>query len=236
MSTIGVDPATFQAPAGDAPPAAIRCAEAVVGTFREALGPDVGIALDVAFAFRLGGAIKLARALKPYDLMWLETETFDPDALQVIRQSTATPICHGESLYGTQGYLPYLQRHAQDVIMPDLSWNGITMGKKIADMAEAFHVGVAAHNPLGPVSTAACVQLDACIPNCTIQEYTKEGEVFGRAWIKHVVKEPLTIENGYLLVPDKPGIGVELNEEAVRERSTMYKMRNYDKGAGWFAT
>ena len=122
--------------AGDCPPDVIRNAELVVGTFRDALGPDVGIALDVAFSFKLGGAIKLARALEPYDLMWLETETLDPDALRTIRESTHTTICHGESLFGTHGYKPFLERHAQDVIMPDFAWNGITMGKKLCDLAQ----------------------------------------------------------------------------------------------------
>jgi L-alanine-DL-glutamate epimerase-like enolase superfamily enzyme len=73
--------------AGDAPASARRNAEAVVGTFREALGPDIGIAIDVAFSFKLGGAIKLAQTLEPFDMMWLETETFDPEALRVIRNS-----------------------------------------------------------------------------------------------------------------------------------------------------
>src|SRR5262249_39657650 len=72
-------------------------AEHIVGTFRRCLGPDVGIALDVAFRFKLGGAIKLAQALEPYELMWLETETFDAKALRLIRESTKTTICTGES-------------------------------------------------------------------------------------------------------------------------------------------
>ena len=80
-----------------------------MGAFRQALGPDIGIALDVAFSFKLGAAIKLARALEPFDLMWLETETLDPEALQLIRESTATTICTGESIFGTQGFKPYLR-------------------------------------------------------------------------------------------------------------------------------
>jgi galactonate dehydratase len=74
----------FSNHAGDAPPSVLRNAEAIVGTFREALGPDVGIALDVAFTFKLGGAIRLARALEPFDLMWLEIETLDPKALSLM--------------------------------------------------------------------------------------------------------------------------------------------------------
>ena len=98
---------------GDAAPAVLRNAELIVSTFREILGPDVGIALDVAFTFKLGGAIKLAQALEPYNLMWLETETFDAPALHLIRESTKTTICTGESLYGQHGYRPFLEAHAQ---------------------------------------------------------------------------------------------------------------------------
>jgi len=93
-----------------------RNAEAIVGTLREAFGPDIDIALDVAFRFKLGGAIKLAQALELYELMWLEVETFDPDALRLIRESTRTTICTGESLFGTAGFRPYLERRAQDII------------------------------------------------------------------------------------------------------------------------
>ncbi|MBT5831708.1 MAG: mandelate racemase/muconate lactonizing enzyme family protein, partial [Candidatus Latescibacteria bacterium] len=104
----------FSTHAGDVSGPVLRNAEAIVSTFREVLGPDVGIALDVAFTFKLGGAIKLARVLEPYDLMWLEIETFDAEALRLIRESTTTPICTGESLFGVMGYKPYLQLHAQD--------------------------------------------------------------------------------------------------------------------------
>src|SRR5690606_28134536 len=138
---------------GDVTPAIIRNAELIVGTFREVLGPDVGIALDVAFTFKLGGAIKLAQALEPYNLMWLETETLDPEALRLIRQSTKTTICTGESLFGLHGYKPYLQLHAQDIIMPDLAWNGITMGKKICDFAHAYDTLIAPHNCHSPINT-----------------------------------------------------------------------------------
>ena len=84
--------------------------------------------IDVGFSFNMGAATRLARALEPYDMMWLETETLDPLALQEIRRATRTPICTGESLYQTHGYKPYLEAHAVDVIMPDFAWNGITMG------------------------------------------------------------------------------------------------------------
>ncbi len=205
--------AAFSPHAGDAPPAAIRNAEAIVGTFRQALGPDVGIALDVAFTFKLGGAIKLARALEPYDLMWLETETFDPEALKLIRESTKTTICTGESLFGTQGYKPYLQRHAQDIIMPDLAWNGITMGKKIADMAQAYDILVAPHNCHSPLNTLISAAVCATIPNFYIQEF----DVDDAPWRDDLMTHPLDIEEGHLKLSDRSGLGSDLIEAELRK-------------------
>lgn len=200
--------AAFSTHPGDAPPAVIRNAEHIVGTFRHSFGPDVGIALDVAFTFKLGGAIKLAQALEPYNLMWLETETFDPEALQLIRQSTKTTICTGESLFGTQGYKPYLQLHAQDIIMPDLAWNGITMGKKIADMAHAYDILIAPHNCHSPINTLVSAAVCATIPNFYIQEL----DVDDAPWRDEIMTHPLQIENGHLIISERPGLGSDLIE------------------------
>lgn len=194
---------------GDAPPQIIRNAEAVVGAFREEFGPDIGIALDVAFTFKLGGAIKLAQALEPYDLMWLETETLDPQALQLIRQSTRTTICTGESLFGTHQYRPFLELHAQDIIMPDLAWNGLTMGKKIADMAHAYDILVAPHNCHSPINTLVSAALCATIPNFFIQEF----DVDDAPWRDEIMTHPFEIEDGYLKLPERPGLGSDLIEE-----------------------
>ncbi len=180
----------------------------VIETFREGLGPDVGIALDVAFRFKLGGAIKLAQALEPYDMMWLEAETFDPEALAVIRHSTTTTICHGESIFGAQGYKPYLQRYAQDIIMPDLAWNGITMGKKIADMAHAYDVLVAPHNCHSPLTTLVSANVCATVPNF----YILELDVDDAPWRDDLLTHPFEIEDGYLKLPTRPGLGSDLIE------------------------
>ncbi|GIV78641.1 MAG: enolase [Litorilinea sp.] len=198
---------------GDAPPEVIRNAQAIVGTFREALGPDVGIALDVAFTYRLGGAIKLARALEPYELMWLETETLDPEALRLVRESTRTPICTGESLFGTHQYKPYLQLHAQDIIMPDLAWNGLTMGKKIADMAHAYDTLVAPHNCHSPLTTLVSAALCATIPNFYILEF----DVDDPPWRDEIMTHPLEIEDGFLKLSDRPGLGSDLIEAELRK-------------------
>lgn len=193
---------------GDAPAPVVRCAQAVVGTFREALGPDVDIALDVAFTFKLGGAIRLARALEPYDLMWLETETLDPGALLTVRNATRTPICHGESLFGVQGYKPYLEAHAQDVIMPDLAWNGITMGKKIADFAHAYDTLIAPHNCHSPLTTLVSAQVAATVPNL----YLLELDVDDAPWRDDLLTHPFEVKDGYLTLPERPGLGSDLIE------------------------
>jgi galactonate dehydratase len=194
---------------GDCPPSVLRNAELVVGIFREELGPDVGIALDVGFTFKLGGAVKLARALEPYDLMWLETETLEPEALRVIRDSTKTTICTGESLFGTHGYKPFLELHAQDIIMPDFAWNGITMGKKLCDFAHAYDTLVAPHNCHSPINTLVSANICATIPNFYIQEL----DVDDAPWRDDIMTHPFEIRNGHLQLSDRPGLGSDLIEE-----------------------
>jgi L-alanine-DL-glutamate epimerase-like enolase superfamily enzyme len=199
----------FSTHAGDAPGPVLRNAETIIRTFRETLGPDVGIALDVAFTFKLGGAIKLARVLEPYDLMWLETETFDPEALLTIRQSTKTPICTGESLFGVMGYKPYLQLHAQDIIMPDFAWNGITMGKKICDFAHAYDTLIAPHNCHSPINTLISANVCATVPNFFIHEI----DIDDAPWRDDLMTHPFEIKNGHLQLPNRPGLGSDLIEE-----------------------
>jgi L-alanine-DL-glutamate epimerase-like enolase superfamily enzyme len=193
---------------GELSGAALRNAEAVVGTFREELGPDVGIGLDVAFRFKLAGAIKLARAMEPFDLMWLEVESFEPRALRTIRESTRTTICTGESIFGTQGFKPYLDLSAQDIIMPDLAWNGITMGKKIADQAHTHDVMLSFHNCHSPITTLVSVNVAATAPNFFILEI----DVDDAPWRDDLLTHPFTIERGHLRIPDRPGLGSDLIE------------------------
>lgn len=198
---------------GDASPAVLRNAEAIVGAFRAGLGPDVGIALDVAFTYKLGGAIKLAQALEPYNLMWLETETLDPEALALIRQSTRTTICTGESLFGAHQYKPFLHLHAQDIIMPDFAWNGITLGKKICDLAHAYDVLIAPHACHSPLNTLISAAVAATVPNFYILEYDEDDA----PWRNDLLSHPLEIEHGYLKLSDRPGLGADLIEAELRK-------------------
>ncbi len=200
---------------GDALPATLKNAVGVVSTFRDALGPDVGIALDIALRFKLGGAIDIARVLEPYNLMWLETETFDPGALRTIRESTRTRICTGESLFGLDGYKPFLERYAQDVIMPDFAWNGITMGRKVCDLALAYDTLVAPHNCHSPICTLVSANVMAACSNFMILEIDEDDA----PWRDDLMTHPFTIDNGHLVVPDRPGLGSDLIERELEKHA-----------------
>jgi galactonate dehydratase len=202
-----------------ATPIALRSAQAIVGTLREELGPDVGIALDTALNFRLGGAIKLARTLEPYDMMWLETETFDPGSLRTVRESTTTTICTGESLFGIEGYKPFLEKYAQDVIMPDFAWNGVTMGRKVCDLALAYDTPIAPHNCHSPMNTLVSANICASIKNFYVLEFDEDDA----PWRDDLMTHPFEINNGYFKVPDRPGLGSDLIEsELIKHAWTGY--------------
>jgi L-alanine-DL-glutamate epimerase-like enolase superfamily enzyme len=141
-------------------------------------------------------------------MMWLEVETLNPEALRLIRESTSTTICTGESIFGTQGYRPFLQLYAQDIVMPDLAWNGITMGKKIADMAHTYEVLFAPHNCHSPLTTLVSANVCATVPNFSILEF----DVDDAPWRDDLLTHPFEIEDGYLVLPDRPGLGSDLIE------------------------
>ena len=193
----------------------LRTIEAIISTFREICGPDMGIALDTGFTYRLGGAIKLARMLEPYDMMWLEAESLDPDAMQVVRNSTRTTIVHGESVYGVHGYRPYLNNYVQDILMVDLAWNGLTMGKKIFDLAAAYDVPVSPHNCHSPLTTFVAANLCAATHNFYIMEIDCEDV----PWRDEIITGKIDINDGYIKVPDAPGLGTDLIESELAKHA-----------------
>lgn len=214
----GMQPGSYEKPLianGTISNRELRTAEAIISIFREVCGPDMGIALDTGFTYSLGGAIKLARALEPYNMMWLEAESLDPDAMRVVRDSTKTPIVHGESIYGTHGYKPYLQNYVQDIIMIDLAWNGLTMGKKIADLASVFDTPFSPHNCHSPLTTFVAAHLCAASKNFYILETDYEDV----PWRDDIITNKYVIEEGYLLVPDSPGLGTDLIESELEKHS-----------------
>jgi galactonate dehydratase len=195
-------------------PAELREIAQTVGAIREAVGPDVYLGMDCHWAFDVTSAIKLARTLEPYDLMWLE----DPipagnvKALAKVRSEIGIPICAGEVLETRYAFREMLEEQAADVIMPDLARaGGILEMKKIAALADTYYVPVAPHNMMGPVATMASVHLCACIPNFLILEY-QMGDV---PWRDDLLDKPLPLAGSHLNLPTDPGLGVRLDHREV---------------------
>ena len=187
-----------------------------VAAIRNAVGGDVQLGLDCHWAFDVSAAARLARALEPYELMWLEDPipSGNAAALAQLRAQVAVPICTGEVLETRYAYRELLERGAADILMPDLArTGGILEMIKIAAYADTYYVPIAPHNMMGPVATAASVQLCACIPNFRILEY-QLGDV---PWRDELVDPPLVLSDGHLVVPTGPGLGMRLNHAAVKE-------------------
>jgi galactonate dehydratase len=159
-------------------------------------------------------AIAVGRALEPYRLYFFEDpiEPENMDAWQQVAASVPMPVAMGERLYTLHQFHDLLAHRGAAFVRPDPSLaGGFTNLKKIAALAEAHHVSVAPHNPLSCVLTAACAQFDAAIHNLAVQEYPRDED---RPPKRDLVRQPLRREGGYLLLPEGPGLGIELNEEA----------------------
>jgi L-alanine-DL-glutamate epimerase-like enolase superfamily enzyme len=190
----------------------IDAAVAWIGTLRDVVGPSIGIAVDVQFDYRMGGIVQLARALEPFNLYWLEVESFDPDALLAAREQTTTRLCHGESLIRREQFRPFFQRHVTDVVMIETLANGLSESRRIAEMAELYDTMVSPHNWMSPLGTLINAQLCAALPNVEILEIDLDDV----PWKDDLLTHPLEIEDGQLIVSHRPGWGADINEDVVR--------------------
>ncbi len=188
---------------------ALRCVAAV----REAVGNGVDLLIEGHGRFDVPTGITIAKELEPFKPMWFE-EPVPPDnleALKAVRDKSPVPIAAGERLYSHWDYRRLFDSRAADYIQPDVSHaGGLMQLKKIAAEAETRYIPFAPHNPSGPVANAATLQIAACCPNFCILEIMYSDVV----WRKDVTDEQLTYADGYITVPDKPGLGITLNEEA----------------------
>jgi galactonate dehydratase len=195
-----------------------------VAMVREAVGPNIGIAVDFHGRVHRPMARALVKELETYRLMFIEEPVLSEnrEALKEIAALGSTPIALGERLYSRWDFKSVFEEGVVDIIQPDLSHaGGITECRKIAAMAEAYDVAVAPHCPLGPIALAACLQLDAVSYNCFIQEqslgihYNAANDLLDYAANKDVFR----YEDGYVAIPDGPGLGVEIDEDYVKERA-----------------
>ena len=189
----------------------LNAIDKLLATFRKSVGPDIDMMLDLNFNFKTEGFIEVAKVVEPYKLMWLELDIYDPDALLQIKQASRTPICSAECLTGTKSFRPFLEKHAMDVCMVDLPWNGYIESRRIAAMADTYETMVAPHNYYSHLSTFMNAHLCSVIPNLKILETDFDSV----PWRDDIITELPDIKDGYLGLPKKPGLGAELNEKEI---------------------
>jgi galactonate dehydratase len=193
-----------------------------VGSVRQAVGQDFGIAVDFHGRVHRPMAKVVAKALEQFQLMFIEEPVLSeyPEALAEVARHTSTPIALGERLFSRWDYKRFFELGVVDIVQPDVSHaGGISETHRIATMAEAYDVALAIHCPLGPVALAASLQLDACLPNALIQEQSLGIHYNVGAELKDYLVNPAVFQyqGGYVDLPTAPGLGVEINEETVRE-------------------
>jgi gluconate/galactonate dehydratase len=189
----------------------VRIVEAVT----ERVGTRADVSFDCHWTFSGGSAKRLAGALEEYDVWWLE----DPvppenhDVQREVTQSSVTPVAVGENVYRKHGQRRLLEEQACDIVAPDLpKVGGMRETRKIADLADTYYVPVAMHNVASPVGTMASAQLGAAIPNSLAVEYHS----YQLDWWADLVEGPV-IEDGYIEIPETPGLGVSLDMDAVED-------------------
>ena len=187
-------------------------AEAVVRTVRETVGNRADILIGTHGQSTTSGTIRFARRIEQYDPLWFE-EPVPPenrDEMARVARSTTIPVATGERLATKFEFRELLEKQAAAILQMALGRvGGILEARKIAGMAEAYYAQIAPHLYCGPIEAAANIQVDTCSPNFLIQESIGRFDAFHA----EILKEPITWENGYIIPPTKPGLGVELNEE-----------------------
>jgi galactonate dehydratase len=181
---------------------------------RAAVGPQIEIALECHTKYSTESAIQLAKAVEPFRPMWLEEPipSDNPDAMALIRSSSRVPIACGENIYTRYGFRPYLEKQAVSVIQPDmLKCGGLLESRKIAAMAEVYGIPIAPHGVATQLGKIAMAHICATVPNFKILEWANWE--YGAQ-----IADPVDYREGYVNLPDKPGLGIELRQEVVNER------------------
>ena len=194
---------------------AMKGAEARIAAVRDAVGDDVDIGLDAhTQPFQASTALQLCHVLQPYHPLFLE-EPLRPENRQAmgrLREKSPIPIATGECLYTKYEFRDLLDNAGADIVQPDVClMGGLWEMKKVAAMAEAEYVTVAPHNPCGPIATAVNVHFALSTHNFLILEYRPDDDPRRR----DMVDEPMELEDGYLFPPARPGLGIDLNVEAL---------------------
>lgn len=202
--------------------------KALIGAVREAVGDDVDILIEAHDRFSTYAAIEIGNWLKDYDVTWFETPVLSTDVSALVEVARRIPVrmIAGERMHAIHEFGEFLSHNVTDVINPEpLGVGGIWRSLQIAGIAEAHHAEIALHNAESPFKTMVALHIDAVTPNVFIQECFDD---FLEPWVSEVLSGFLRVENGYLRMPDAPGIGVELNEDEAKKhpygRSNFLRM------------
>jgi len=187
----------------------------IIRAVRDAVGAQVDLLIEAHCRFNVATAIEFAAAMHALRPAWFEEpvpHTNIPAMIEVARRSPV-PIATGESLSTKQQFAELLQHNAVSILQPEpLNLGGLFATRKIADMADAHFCVIAPHSAQGPVCSAACAQLNATLPNFFIHEIFDE---FNEPWEKNIVTHPVEVVDGYIEVPQRPGLGTDLNLEEI---------------------
>jgi 2-dehydro-3-deoxyphosphogalactonate aldolase len=198
----------------------LRQTEQTMAAVREAVGDRCDIGLGTHAQMTTSSAIRLAKRVEPYDPLFYE-EPVPPenvDEMARVARMTSIPIATGERLSTKYEFAKLLEKQAASLLQMDLGRvGGILEAKKIAAMGEAYYAQIAPHLWSGPILGAASIQLDACTPNFQIQECIERLDGFHA----DMLKKPVRWENGFIIPPEEPGLGVEPNEDVVRKHTIM---------------
>jgi galactonate dehydratase len=181
--------------------------------FRIGGGPSLGIMMDLNFNYKTEGFMRIAKAVEPIGMNWIEIDTHDAPSLALIRRSTSTPIASCETLCERRDFKPFFEQYAMDVPIIDVIWNGYIESIKIAAMADVYEMNVAPHNFYGHLSSVISAHFCASVPNLRIME----TDIDAVPWRDELVDVPPVIENGEFVLPTGPGWGVNVNEAGVRK-------------------
>lgn len=207
------------------PPSERKLSLDIVRAVREAIGPDVQIMVEGHSRFSVGEAIWVGERLAEFEPTWFEepTQHLKIDATAEVARRISVPVATGESFTSTHQYAELLAHNAVHILQPDpCNMGGIWKTRQVCAMADAHYAVVAPHQAQGPLCTAVCVQIGACTPNLLIQELFDE---FNVGWEREIVSPPVNVVDGRIVVPDAPGLGVDLNWSEIEKHP--YQVQNF---------
>jgi L-alanine-DL-glutamate epimerase-like enolase superfamily enzyme len=211
----------------------IRRGCAIVEDIRRAVGDEMQVAIEGHARWDLPSATRIAKALEPLDIMWLE-EIMPPDNVDAyvrLKSATHIPICQSERVFTRYQMRPWIEKPAADIIMPDFSWcGGFTEGRKICSLADTYFLPITSHDTIGPVGLWAAAHLMLHIPNAMTMETVRS---YIEGWYNEVVTDKIKVVEGHLYLEGKPGLGTALREDFLSRPDAVFESTTIDSLKRW---